>query len=115
MNFLAHNLSPGDFYLKFEIGNLRSTTPDLKFKIYSSDFVLFFLAAFLVAGFSDVSELALTSDFEAVLFALGAAAAPPRLRPLLSASFAGLAVLVTALVLLPFGSGFSSLLSKIVT
>ena len=46
--------------------------------------------------------------------ARGAAAAPPRLRPLLSASFAGFASAVSA-VALPCGSGRASLLNEIVT
>jgi hypothetical protein len=79
-------------------------------EIYSSDF--FFFEAFFVAGFSTVS---VASVFGAVRFALGAAAAPPRLRPLLSANFAGLAAAAGAVLVLLLGSGFASLLSEIVT
>jgi hypothetical protein len=49
------------------------------------------LDAFLADGFSVPS---VTSAFGATFFARGAAAAPPRFRPLLSASFAGLKVLL---------------------
>ena len=77
--------------------------------IYSSDF--FFLEAFFAAGFSAVSA---ASVFAVLRFARGAAAAPPRLRPLLSANFAGFAGVDGTGLLRVFGSGFSSLLNEIV-
>jgi hypothetical protein len=92
----------------FEISNLKSEIP---IPIYSSDFSAFFLDAFLVAGFSAAS---VTSAFGATFFARGAAAAPPRFRPLLSASFAGFEGIVGPALLLAFGSGLASLLREIV-
>jgi hypothetical protein len=53
----------------------------------ASSLLAFFFEAFFAAGFS----VAVSSVFGAARFALGAAAAPPRLRRLLSASFAGFA------------------------
>jgi hypothetical protein len=105
MNFLTHNL------LRFEISNL-------KFEIrYSSDFSVFFFEAFFAAGFSAASvATAFGAAFGAAFFARGAAAAPPRFRPLLSASFAGLAGSEAAgFAPFTFGSGLASLLSEIVT
>ena len=92
----------------FEISNLKS---EIRIPIYSSDFSAFFLDAFLVTGFSDTSA---TSAFGATFFARGAAAAPPRFRPLLSASFAGFEGVFGAAPLVAFGSGFVSLLREIV-
>jgi hypothetical protein len=72
----------------------------------------FFFEAFLVAGFSVVA--AGSSFFETARFALGAAAAPPRFRRLLAASFAGFAS-ADASGLALFSAGRSSLLNEIVT
>jgi hypothetical protein len=93
----------------FEISNLKS---EIRIPIYSSDFSAFFLEAFLAAGFSVPS---VTSAFGAAFFALGAAAAPPRFRDLLSATFAGFAGAAAAALLAALGSGFASLLREIVT
>jgi hypothetical protein len=71
-----------------------------------------FFDAFFAAGFSVVSPVASARTFGAVRFARGAAAAPPRFRPLLSASLAGL---VSGFPLVAFASGFTSLLSETVT
>ena len=101
--------------------NLQSQTSNLKsaIEIYSSFLAGFFFDAFLVAGFSTAfvsvfEAFAAVSAFGAAFFARGAAAAPPRFRPLLAASFAGLASTSTAV---PFalGCGFASLLNLIVT
>ena len=92
----------------FEISNLKS---EIHIPIYSSDFSAFFLEAFFVVDFAAAS---VTSAFGATFFARGAAAAPPRFRPLLSASFAGFEGAVGAAPLLAFGSGLASLLKEIV-
>src|SRR5215216_1586167 len=89
MNFLTHNF--------------------LQCCLYSSVWGFFF-EALLVAGFSAVASG--SSFFEAARFALGAAAAPPRLRRLLSSSFAGFA---SASGLPPSAVGRASLLNEIVT
>jgi hypothetical protein len=83
-------------------------------RVYSSLASLlgaFFFEAFFVAGFAAAAS---GSSFFAARFARGAAAAPPRLRPLLSASFAGFASVVSA-GFAPFAAGRASLLSEIVT
>src|SRR5688572_12146713 len=104
MYFLTHNLLP-----------LKSQIRDLKSQNYSS-LAFFFEAfeAFFAAGFSSVASAA--SFFAVARFARGAAAAPPRLRCLLSASFSGFfsAPSESALPVLP-GSGRASLLNEIVT
>jgi hypothetical protein len=69
------------------------------------------LEAFFATGFSaGASVSAFLADAR---FDRGAAAAPPRLRPLLSVSFAGFASAFSE-VALP-GSGRASLLNEIVT
>jgi hypothetical protein len=86
---------------------------------YSSAFALFFearLAAFFsptaLAAASDLSE---ASVLGAARLALGAAAAPPRFRPLLSANLAGFASAVAPRLPFASASGFASFESRIVT
>src|SRR5215212_3462110 len=94
MNFLTHNL------LQFSTVVYSS--------LAASSLVAFFFEVRFAAGFS----VAPSSVFGVARFALGAAAAPPRLRCLLSASFAGFASTPGCL---PLAAGRSSLLKEIVT
>jgi hypothetical protein len=91
MNFLTHNL--------------------LRLLSYSSSVLGFFFEALFVAGFSAAASF----FFAVARFVRGAAAAPPRLRRLLSANFAGLASASGCSGLVPFAAGFSSLLKEMVT
>jgi hypothetical protein len=94
MNFLTHNL------LQFStvVYSSVETSPPLAFR-----FEVFFVSDFSVAA---------SSVFGVTRFALGAAAAPPRLRRLLASSLAGFA---SASGFLPSADGRSSLLKEIVT
>jgi hypothetical protein len=105
-----------------EISNLRSEISNQKSKIknataQSSD-LTFFFEAFLATALSEVSDFfVFASALGAVRLARGAAAAPPRLRLLLSTSFAGFtpALLPAPSPLLTFASGLGSFVNETVT
>src|SRR6185369_2415218 len=102
MNFLTHNL------LQFFSLFAAPCVPRCSYSsVLASSVLAFFFEAFFAAGFS----AAAASVFGVARFARGAAAAPPRFRRLLSASFAGL----VSSDLAPSADGRSSLLREIVT
>jgi hypothetical protein len=104
MNFLTHNLLQSlSEILIFRSQIFKPQILGSEIASYSSDFADFFdppfdavlVPAFAPDSFFSVAAVAFfsaaASPFGATRFALGAATAPPRLRPLLSASLAGFA------------------------
>src|SRR5204863_2915094 len=77
MNFLTHNFLQSVLVLRSQM--------ELRTRIYSSLPLSSDLALPRFDAFFSAAGFAAASDFGAVRFARGAAAAPPRFRPLLSA------------------------------